>query len=662
MEVLGSSAELAQRDQSGVVDDVSVIAIPHRADRNERPHLVRSNAVGSALPAPGGEGCHVESGVRSRVRRRVGWRSANYVAAVMSAVDALPVVFGQRRTHRWFSWLPMPGNRQLTQLFVRRQLTVTLSRLKSETGLNEMAADGQSASAARLNVLVEAVGAKSSNVLPVVIVLGTIGLMVSLLSIVLPGLQQEADLLGSLPRVVALDGAAVAASATAFDGNPSVFSPVDLEGVANALGLAALVVFGLFSVLAGSAHAAVAILDDPWRYDRRKPFLPAVRRGPVPTQRFVFGVRPRRIHTPVAADLIRNGALYMVLAVFVLLPRIGDFAAGKSELIEYWRVGAAELVWLTVLLAFPAALLIVYLVIRHQRSSDGRAVPPPKGWRIAVGTAFAFATGLSVVGASTWVFDARLTAGADLSIYRDGYMMVDDVQRFADISGLQVQSLSWYPVDVAASDGLVSADLLVTELKSAADFLSADRDDEALGRLKDSAGRPDASQERSDVWISDGLASRLDPAQGDQVDFALFGEETVQARTTTVFITLSTDNPIIVLDVANFPHDVYDLEIDEIFLRATDGPLRDDSEAMNQINLAVDDLDGWHKVDLRREFAFDDSAGTAYVILLPVSAFAAVAVAFGRPWRWRRNQDEHQGLAAPATPQGPRPPLPPPVP
>jgi hypothetical protein len=589
-----------------------------------------------------------------------GRRSANYVAAVMTAVDALPVVFGQRRTHRWFSWLTMPGNRQLTQLFVRRQLTVTLSRLKSETGLNEMAADGQSTSAARLNVLVEAVGAKSSNVLPVAIVLGTIGLMVSLLSIVQPNFQQEADLLGSLPRVVALDGAAVADSATAFDGNPSVFSPADLEGVAHALGLAALVVFGLFSVLAGSAHAAVAILDDPWRYDRRKPFLPAVRRGPVPTQRFVFGVRPRRIHTPVAADLIRNGALYTVLAVFFLLPQIKDFAAGKSELIEYWRVGTAELVWSTVLLAFPAALLIAYLVIRHRRSSDGRAVSPPKGWRIAVGTAFAVLTGLGVVGASTWALGARLTPGADLSIFQDDFMMVGDVERFADISGLRVQSLSWYPVDVVAPDGVVSANLLVTELESAADFLSADLDDEALGRLRDSAGRPDTSQERPDVWISDVLASRLDPAQGDRIDFALFGEETVQARTTTVFITPSTDTPIIVLDVADFPLD--ELLIDEIFLRATDGPLRDDSEAMKQIDLVIDDLDGVFKDDLRREFAFDDETGMTYVILLPVLAFAAVAVAFGRPWRWRRNQDEHQSLAAPATPPGPRPPLPPPVP
>jgi hypothetical protein len=626
--------------------------------------------------------------------------AANYVAAVLEAVDDLPVVFLQRRSRSWFGRITMPGNRQLTQMFVRRQLAQTVGRLKSETGLSETAVNGRSQGADRLNVLVEAAGAKSSAVVPIILVLGAIGLMVSLLSIGLPSLQQEADLLGSFPRIVTLDGASVADSATAFDDNASIFSPQDLVGVVTSLLLGAVVVWGLFSVLAGSAHAATAILDDPWRYDRDAPFQPSVRRGPVPTQRATFGSRPRRIHTPIGADLIRDAAFYTVLASAYLRTLVGVVVEeGDRALGDYWRVGAASAIWLSVVVVFPLLILGAYLVIRHRRASDGLALPPPRGWRVALGTLLAAATCFVFVGGTTFLFDVRLTTSADLLITRDYwldaggsviavrdgndedlganyfeddlYLTNDVLDCFRKIQDLRTQSISYYLADVYQSEGLIEADLLVTELDTASEFLGADINNDALRQLKSSSTNRD--DELPDIWISNGLAAILDPAQGDKVEFEIFEGQPLTARASTVFVTPGSTDPVIVLDVKDFPATEESLLIDEILIRASDGPLRNDSGVMRTVDETliwangsslpddcpavkeIDDLEkkidvneiDVTKIDLRQELAPSRGVGVLYLILVPVLAIAAVVVAFGRPWKWGGTVT---GLAAPAIP------------
>ena len=637
-------------------------------------------------------------------------RAADYVVAVLEAVDGLPVVFSQRRSRSWFGRITMPGNRQLTQMFVRRQLAETVSRLKSETGLSETATDGQSQGANRLNVLVDAAGAKSSSLFPIIVVLGAIGLMVSLLSIGLPSLRQEADLLGSFPRVVTLDGKSVADSATAFDDNASVFSPQDLEGVVNSLLLGAIVVWGLFSVLAGSAHAAAAILDDPWRYDRRAPFEPAVRRGPVPTQRKAFGDRPRRIHTPIGADLIRDAAFYSVLATAYLRTLI-DWVVedGDNILVDYWRVGAAAAIWLSVVVAFPLVILGTYLVLRHRRASDGSALPPPRGWRVALGTLLAAATCFVFVGGSTFLLDSRLTASADLLVTRnywfdtdgsitavveeseenlgvdyagdDLYFTTDVLDDFATIPDVRTQSISYYFADVGQSEGCIEANLLVTELDTASEFLGADVDEAALRQLRSST--KDRADDLPNVWISNGLATSLDPAAGDVISFQILGGRSVRARAATVFVTPGSTDPVIVLDVDDFlepgqqdepdPCELIDepesvqidepasvqadepesiLLIDEILIRAAGGPLRDDSTQKEKIDDEVENLSkepgiDVAVIDLRQELAKSTGIGILYLILFPVLAVAAVVVAFGRPRTWG---GVVTGLAAPAIP------------
>lgn len=609
-------------------------------------------------------------------------RAADYVGAVLRAVDELPVFFTQRRSRSWFGRLTMPGNRQLTQMFVRRQLTVTLGRLKSETGLNETAATGQSRVAGQLNVLVEAAGAKSSTVVPVLVVLGVIALMVSLLSIGAPSLQGEADLLGSFPRVVTLDGAAVADSATAFDKNPSVFSPADLTGVIRALLLGSIVAWGLFSVLAGSAHAAASILDDPWRYAPSAPFKPAVRRGPVPTQRAAFGTRPRRIHTPVGADLVRDAALYTILAAAYLLALAVMYAKdGDSPLFDYWRVSAASAFWLSVLVVFPLGILGTYLVIRHRRAGNGSALAPPKGWRVGLGTLLAAATCFFLVGGSTFFLNARLTASADLAVQRnwnfaedgnvvandgslevgedefreDLYFTVGGLDSFKKVRGVQTQSISYYDAVVEVPDGLIYSDLLVTELDSAEEFLGADLDDETLGQLRSTSKSADSDEDSAPiVWISNGLATSLDPAQGDEIVLLIDADEEqrLTARASRVFVTPGSDDPVIVLDVADFPDE---LLIDEILLRSTDGPLRDDSESMGAIKDVVAQIgDGENVInaeilDLRSEFAKSTKLGVIYLVLFPLLAFAAIVAAFGRPWKWSGVVNKP---AAPATAPG----------
>lgn len=619
------------------------------------------------------------SGSKSEAEQESVARAANYVGSVLEKVDELPVIFTQRRSRSWVGRFTMPGNRQLTHMFVRRQLAETVGRLKSETGLSETAASGQSQGAAQLNVLVEAAGAKTSALLPVVVVLGTIGLMVSLLSIGQPSLQQEADLLGSFPRVVTLDGAAVADNATAFDKNASVFSPEDLAGVVNSLLLGAIAVWALFSVLAGSSHAASAILDDPWGYDRGAPFQPAMRRGPVPTQREAFGTRPRRIHTPIGADVIRDAAFYTILAAAYLLVLVRQLQSGEElNLLDYWRVGAASAIWLSVLVVFPLVILGAYLVIRHRRSAEGSALPPPQGWRVALGTVLAAATCFVFVGGTTFLVDARLTASADLLVTRDYFVTddgdlvatvdgssetlgqeyfeedrfftVDELARFRGIDGVQSQSISYYPADVELSGGNVEVDLLVTELETASEFLSADLDDDALSELRSSSKSP--SDGLPNVWISNGLAASLDPAQGDEITFRLSDDEVVNARASTVFVTPDSDIPVIVLDANDFPNARGDLLIDEILLRATDGPLRDSDESMQMIKKEVDRITKAKgidatTVDLRYEIATSTSAGVTYLILLPLLAVAAVVVAFGRPRTWSRGVTE---FAAPARP------------
>jgi hypothetical protein len=625
-------------------------------------------------------------------------RAADYVAAVLEAVDDLPVVFLQRRSRTWFGRITMPGNRQLTQMFVRRQLAQTVGRLKSETGLSETAVNGKSQGADRLSVLVEAAGTRSSAVVPIILVLGTIGLMVSLLSIGLPSLQQEADLLGSFPRVVTLDGASVADSATAFDDNASIFSPQDLVGVVTSLLLGAMVVWGLFSVLAGSAHAAMAILDDPWRYDRNAPFQPSVRRGPVPTQRATFGARPRRIHTPIGADLIRDAAFYTVLAGAYLRALIGVVVEeGDNVLVDYWRVGAASAIWLSGVVVFPLVILGAYLVIRHRRASDGSALPPPRGWRVALGTLLAAATCFVFVGGTTSLFDVRLTTSADLLVTRDYWLDTDGsvvavrdgndtvlgadyfeddlyltnevLDCFQEIEDLRTQSISYYVADVFQSGGSFKADLLVTELDTASEFLGADIDDNALRQLKSSS--TDGADELPDVWISNGLAASLDPQQGDTIEFEIFEGQRLSARASAVFVTPNSTNPVIVLDVEDFRTTDERLLIDEILIRAEGGPLHDDSDAMRAVDetlewanggslpddcLAITGSDDQEtrvdvatidvtKIDLRQELVPNKGVGILYLILVPVLGFAAVVVAFGRPSTWGGTVT---GLAAPA--------------
>ncbi len=582
-------------------------------------------------------------------------RAADYVGAALQAVDELPVVFVQRRSRSWLGWITMPGSRHLTQLFVRRQLTVTLARLRSETALEETAKAGSSEEAGRLNALIDAVGPKSSAVVPVVIVLGTIGLVVSLLSILVPAFQQEARLLGSFPRLITLDGAAVAESATAFDEIPSAFSPIDLLGVLTALLLGAAVTWALFSVLAGSSHAASAILDDPWRYDRRAPFRRSVQRGPVPTQRKAFGVRPRRIHTPVAADLFRNAALYFIVIYFsLLLGALLNYAETDEQWIEYQRVGSAYMASLFVVALFPAGVLAAYLIIRHRHASDGTAQPPPRAWRAALGAAFAVFAGVMLIGAVTWTFGTRLTEGADLSVWsEDVYLDAGTVDRFDEIDNVEAQSLSLYPVAIVVPDGFVDADLLVTELATADDFIRIEIDDDAESRLSVvKAPLGAAAGETPEAWISAGLAARLDPTQGNTVSFPIGDDgddDSFVARTSTVFTTPDPDATVIVIDRAAFPFGSDELLVDEVFLRAANGPLRDDSASMDAIDAVLNEYPSPAKNDLRQDVVLDDAGGVSFIVLTPLFVFAALAVAFGRPWRWGRAPAE---LADPALPPG----------
>jgi hypothetical protein len=211
-------------------------------------------------------------------------RTAVYVDEVMDAVDALPAVFLQRRTTSLLGRVAMPGIGPVTRLFVNRQLGTNLRRMESEIELEALSSGRPNEHRGELAALANAVGAKSSAVIPILVVLGTIGITVSLLSVGVPALQDEADLLGALPKIISLDGSALAEHASAFDLNSDAFSPRDLQGLFNAALLAGSVLFALFAVLAGSAHAASAILLAPRGYSTETAFLDAVREGPADKQ------------------------------------------------------------------------------------------------------------------------------------------------------------------------------------------------------------------------------------------------------------------------------------------------------------------------------------------------------------------------------------------
>ena len=113
---------------------------------------------------------------------------------------------------------------------------------------------------------------------------------------------------------------------------------------------------------------------------------------------------------------------------------------------------------------------------------------------------------------------------------------------------------------------------------------------------------------------------------------------------------------MVVLDVADFPEAMGPLLIDEFFLRATDGPLRDDSGTREQIDLVLGEIGDPVVFDSRREYVYDRATAWIMAGLVPLFGLATLLIAFGRPRKWRTDQ----GLAPPATPLGPG--LPPPEP
>jgi hypothetical protein len=304
-----------------------------------------------------------------------------------------------------------------------------------------------------------------------------------------PALREEADLLGSMPKVVVnLDGATVAENATAFDENLDAFSPRDFQGVFNAILLGVLVVFVLFAVLAGSGHAASAILRDPNDYDRRAPFRDAVREGPTQTQRWVFGRHPSKLFLPVTMDVIRNAALYSAILMAIATRRIQGFAAESLTFLEIERVGGPELAGVFAILAFPATLLLVHLarVLRHRAEGE---TPSPVGLgRMTLGATLALASGWCLVVAFALAIDVRLTRGPDLWVYSaDGFMSVSQLDEFAEAGDVAVQSLAWYPIDVATTAGPVASTLVVTELDTVQSLVDVDDLELAAAAVRDDA-------------------------------------------------------------------------------------------------------------------------------------------------------------------------------
>jgi hypothetical protein len=274
-----------------------------------------------------------------------------------------------------------------------------------------------------LSALADAVGAKSSAVIPILVVLGTIGISVSLLSIGVPALQDEADLLGALPKVVSLDGSALAEHASAFDLNSDAFSPRDLQGLFNAALLAGSVLFALFAVLAGSAHAASTILCAPGVYHSRQPFLGAVRTGPRATQRGVFGRYPRKLYLPLSMDLLRDAAFWTVVLLAIGANRIREFSDARGAyLLDLERVGGVEVLWRFVALLFPATIFGLWLFQRHHRATNGTS-EPREVWRVIIGAGLALVAGGALMWAILLAGGVRLTMGPDLRIAHPDYYM-----------------------------------------------------------------------------------------------------------------------------------------------------------------------------------------------------------------------------------------------
>jgi hypothetical protein len=562
-------------------------------------------------------------------------RTARYVDDVLTAVDGLPPVFLQRRTGSPLGWITMPGNRQLVRLFVSRQLGTNLRRMEAEVSLEALRSSTTDERSKQLGSLANTVGVKTSKIVPIAIVLATIGLAVSLLSIAVPALQDEADLLGSMPKVVInLDGATVAANATAFDGNGDAFSPRDFQGVFNAVLLASCVVFALFSVLAGSSHAASSILRDPDRYHRRREFLRAVRHGPLRTQRFVFGKHPSNLYLPVTMDIIRDAAFYAAVLLVIVIEVISGFAAEPLSFLEIERVGGLELAGAFTMLLFPAAVLVTYLGLRHRRRTEGEQANPPAAWRVTIGAALALICGLATVVAVSLVFDVRLTYGPDLWIYADdGFMSLDVRDEFAGVDGATTQSLAWYPVDVATGAGPVAATLVVTELDTVRSLVDVDETEFAAADLRNDEELVVGDGEVvPQVWVSDALRERLDQSSGDLLELQFDDGNLPLGVATVTFDAAATDELVVLVDVEERPPELDDLLIDDIMVRGTGGPLRDGSATADEL-LAIAARHDLEVIDLRREPATDRSEVWLWAVVAVVTGLLAVQVAFRSSWR-----------------------------
>lgn len=590
-------------------------------------------------------------------------RTATYVDAVLTAVDGLPTVFLQRRTASWFGRLTMPGNRQLTRMFVNRQLGTNLRRVEAEIGLEALASGTDESTSDEIGKLARTVGVRSSKLIPIAIILGTVGLAVSLLSIAVPRLQEEATLLGAIPRVVSLDGARVAEHATAFDENAEAFSPADLEGVFTAALLAGSVLFILFAVLAGSGHAAAAILRDPRGHSTSMPFLGAVRNGPLTTQRRVFGRHPKKLYTPVSIDLIRDAALYSVLLLSFVSRRLDGFAAENRHFLKVERVGGIEMMWAFSLLLFPGALLTAYLVLRHRRwtESDGRE--PPSWWRAAIGALLALLAGGALLWSVLLASGARITQGPDLALrHPTEFMTVEDLELVQSIDGVSTQTLSYYYESVETGSGPVAVTLLVTELDLIDSLVSIDESELEVARLRDEeVARLRDDEFLPQVYVSDGLRERLDPATGDVVSVEdvddIDDDEPLPLGIATVTFPYDSEELVAIIDVENFLEIYEPLLIDDILVQSADGPLRTGSAAYDDVYAVADELD-LEVFDLRRERVTDRAWMVPAALLFLVSGYGSLHIAFGAPWRWRRVSDQSRPSARVGG--DPPPPVPPP--
>ncbi|MDX2380804.1 MAG: hypothetical protein QNM02_13715 [Acidimicrobiia bacterium] len=582
-------------------------------------------------------------------------RSAVYVDQVMNQVDALPSVFLQCRTDSPLGRVTMPGIGPITRLFVNRQLGTNLRRMESEIELDALSAGRANEHRGKFAALAGAVGAKSSAVVPILVILGTIGITVSFLSIGVPALQDEADLLGALPKVVSLDGSAIADHASAFDLNPDAFSPRDLQGLFNAALLAGSVLFVLFAVLAGSAHAASAILCAPGAYHTKTPFLDAVRNGPRNAQRAVFGSYPRRLYLPVSMDLVRDGAFWTVVLLAIGANRVREFSETTAGYpVDLVRVGGLEVLWRFMALLFPAVLLAVWLVQRHRRATHGTDTPREM-WRVGVGAGLALVAGGALMWSVLLAGDIRVTLGPDLWIHHPEYYLdVDELEEIRSIENVDVQSFSLYGIDLEGENGPIAATLIATELDTIDEFVDVDESELAFaGRRRDERDLRESEPER-EVWVSNALREHLNQAPGDEI-VLLDGEDSfVLGNATIAFGSLDSDALLLLVDLdelRSWDYDTAEVVFDEVLIddfmvRASEGPLRDDSSEKRALE-ELSEEKGYDVLSLRREPVVDSTFLVPLVLVYVVLGMASIWIAFGPVWRPRRADDTDAEPEAP---------------